>query len=189
VAAEKIDAETPTEVDTFVAHLVEVTEFLWTDSPANIPPICHTCPKYQNGGIPCIGILVLLSNLTPLVNETSVTSWQKGKGLMRPEIFKSRWRVDRDPTRFLEKYSPPAPPPPRRHLNQTGSAPEEALLTSDVSDKFELIMQRIGELVEVPKQAALRAINGLLQQMDRICGKHELDVLLAKTCQVLSLFL
>jgi len=108
---------------------------------------------------------------------------------MRPEIFKSRWRVDRDPTRFLEKYSPPAPPPPRRHLNQTGSAPEEALLTSDVSEKFELMMQRIGELVEVPKQAALRAVNGLLQQMDRICAKHELDVLLAKTCQVLSLFL
>ncbi len=40
-----------------------------------------SCPKYVNGCIPCIGILVLLSNLKPLVNEDSITSWQKGKGL------------------------------------------------------------------------------------------------------------
>lgn len=182
------DAETSTEV-TFVAHLVEVTDFRWNDSLENVPPICHTCPKYRNGGIPCIGILVLLSNLPPLVNESSVTSWQQGKGLMRPEIFKNRWRIDRDPTRYLEKYCPPAPPTPRRHLNHAELLTEEAVLSTDVSDKFDQNMQRIEQLAELPKQKALRAVTVLMHQMDRICGKHELDSLLAKTCQVLSLFL
>lgn len=185
------DAETPTDAVTYVAHLVEVTGFLWKDSPDNIPPICHTCPKYQNGGIPCIGILVLLSNLPPLVNEASVTSWQKGKGgsgLMRPEIFKSRWRVDRDPTRYLERYSPPAPPPRRILHNHADLRPVEAVLPTDISDKFEINMKRIENLDELPKQRALRAVSALMQQMDYICGKHELDVLLVRTCQVLSFF-
>ena len=57
--------------------------FKFTDFPWSHDCITclKSCPKYVNGSIPCIGIVVLLSNLKPLVNEDSITSWQKGKGL------------------------------------------------------------------------------------------------------------
>lgn len=167
---------------TYIAHLVEVSGFLWNDNPENNPPRCHTCPKNVNGCIPCIGILVLLSNLPPLINEVSVTSWQKGKGLLRPEIFHPRWRVDRDPTRFLEKYSPPVP---QKTLNSCPIPlqPTQAIMSSTLSNQYASNMQRIAELDELPKHLALHAVKNLMQQMDRIVAKHEFDAMLVKTSQ------
>jgi hypothetical protein len=164
-----------------IAHLVDVTEFLWNDTPANIPPICHSCPKYVNGCIPCIGILVLLSNLKPLVNEVSTTSWQQGKGLMRPEIFINRWRVDRDPTAFLENYSPPAPP---KHRESTKSQPVEAVDFSTWADRLDQNLRVALELDALPRQSALLTLNGLMNQMDRVVAKFKFDAQLARTSQV-----
>ena len=135
----------------------------------------------MNGSIPCIGIVVLLSNLKPLVNEDSITSWQKGKGLMRPEIFHNRWRTDRDPTRSLEFYSAPAP---SRNLKQSSSQQLEAVDATIFERDFALNMAKIQALDPLAKQHALRGVSELMHKMKCIVGKFELDVMLAKTNQV-----
>jgi len=166
-----------------IAHLVEVTGFLWNDDPASLPPRCHTCPRSVNGRIPCIGILCLLSNLPPLVNHESTTAWMHGKGLMRPEIFHPRWRVDRDPTQHLVQYTAaPRSTPPPRHAQPC--LPTEALATSEMMAKFKNQMERVDELEPLQKQAALVAIRSVLQKSEEVVCKYTLDSRIVRTNQV-----
>ncbi len=94
-----------------IVHLVDLTNFEWKDSETNCPPRCLTCPVYLKGYTPCIGILTVLSNVSPIQfpNEerpASVSLWLgNSPSLCKPEVFHNRWRTDKDPTRHLTKYS------------------------------------------------------------------------------------
>ena len=102
-----------------IIHLVDLTGFEWRDSETNCPPKCLTCPVYLKGYTPCIGILTVLSNVSPIQvpdeqRPASVSLWLgKTTSLCKPEVFHNRWRTDKDPTQHLTKYSLI---PPRVHV-------------------------------------------------------------------------
>ena len=102
-----------------IIHLVDIDKFEWTDSETNCPPKCLTCPVYLKGYTPCIGILTVLSNVSPIQvpdeqRPASVSLWLgKTTSLCKPEVFHNRWRTDKDPTQHLTKYSLI---PPRVHV-------------------------------------------------------------------------
>jgi hypothetical protein len=166
-----------------VLHFVDLTGFLWSDSPENIPPRCHTCPCYRNGKIPCIGILTVLQNLTPLVGPASLIEWLGAGGLKRPEIFNERWRVDKDPTRVLSKYcltaTAQASNPQHSNISER-PLPASAVIPADFTKICEDQMRRVGKLETREQTNVLTNMIKLISQNESLLAKYELDAMVHK---------
>jgi hypothetical protein len=172
-----------------VLHLVDLTGFMWDDSPENIPPRCHTCPCYRNGRIPCIGILTVLQNLTPLVGPASIFEWIGTGGLKKPEIFHNRWRIDKDPTRVLLKYSLAATAQASCQHSSNSEPPLLAptVIPADVNKIFEDQMRRVSKLDDPrTKQNVLKNLTKLLSQNESYLAKYELDSMIHKVQKGIS---
>ncbi len=166
-------------------HLVDVDGFCWEDSPENIPPRCLTCPFHRNSKIPCIGILTLLQNLTPLVGPASVSEWLGKKGLCRPEIFANRWRVDKDPTKFILQMNLA----PRSRSQASTSATRATCSTSgvssldDLSQKYSDQLRRVEKLSPSAQKVALDRMHASWKQNEHLLAKFELDELIHKNAK------
>ena len=175
-------------VESEVLHLVDLTGFLWSDSPDNIPPRCHTCPCHRNGRIPCVGILTVLQNLPPLVGTANLFEWGSG-GLKKPEIFHGRWRVDKDPSRVLMKYCLAATRQASHPQHSTVSEPllpASQVIPADVTKMHEDQMRRVSKLDPRAQTNVLKNMMKLLSQNASLLAKYELDSMIHKVSKGVS---
>jgi hypothetical protein len=171
-----------------IIHLVDFTGFEWKDSTTNCPPRCLTCPHYLKSLTPCIGILTVLSNVPPIQvpNEerpASVSVWLgSSPSLCKPEVFHNRWRTDKDPTQHLVKYSLiPSRVPPRQ---ATTADPRDTLLVPDMMKRCTDVFNFFSGLDDHTRQQALGRAYPIVSQLESLKARFEMDVLIAKTQQV-----
>jgi hypothetical protein len=173
-------------------HVVSLRGFLHKDVPENVPPECFTCQTFLSTKCPCVGILRTLLNVQPDDPALSLSQWlQKGgKGLLKPEIFNNRVRIDKDPTRFFPQYLKltQARKLPAAQSSDTPQRTISAVVTKqDVAAAYDDIVTRISALeIQVQKGADSRLLHHL-QDFDRVLQRFELDAKVTVTCQGRSL--
>ncbi len=171
-------------------HVVSLRGFLWKDVPENVPPECFTCQTFLSTKCPCVGIQRVLLNVQPDVPDLSLSQWllRGGKGLLKPEIFNNRVRIDKDPTRFFPGYLQVARTRPVDQSSATPHRTVSAVVTAqDVAVRYEDLVTRISGLeIKVQPGANSRLLHHL-DEFDRVLQRFELDAKVAVTCQGRSL--
>jgi len=169
-------------------HVVSLRGFLWKDCPENVPPECFTCQTFLSTKCPCVGIQRALLNVPPEEDGVTLSQWlgKGGKGLLKPEIFNNRVRIDKDPTRFFPQYLTVACQAPAVKSSTSDPAVRAvaAVTTAqDVSTSYDDIVHRISVLNLKVQHGANDKLLHHLREFDRYLERFELDAKVAVTCQ------
>jgi hypothetical protein len=167
-------------------HVVSLRGFLWKDCPENVPPECFTCQTFLSTKCPCVGIQRVLLNVQPDDTTVSLSQWllKGGKGLLKPEIFNNRLRIDKDPTRFFPQYLQVARRPTADRPTDAPHRTVPAVVTTqDVGAVYDDLCTRISSLdIKVQHGANIKLLHHL-RDFDRFLHRFELDTQVAVTCQ------
>jgi hypothetical protein len=167
-------------------HVVSLRGFLWKDCPENVPPECFTCQTFLSTKCPCVGIQRVLLNVQPGDTTLTLSQWllKGGKGLLKPEIFNNRVRIDKDPTRFFPQYLTAARQPTvARSTDAPRRTVPAVVTTQDVGAVYDDLVARISDLEIKVQQGANGKLLHHLQEFDRFLQRFELDAKVAVTCQ------